>query len=159
MIPRSLVLFVFWIALWGEFSVANVVSGVVSVGLVTWLFAERTGPTYSLRPWAAAQLLLFVAWSLVTSSVRVAIAVLVPSHARTVATVQKVRLERGSVFVGSIVANAITLTPGTMTLALEPATLELSVHVLGEVSHEKFTADVLDLERRVAAAFKEKARQ
>ena len=159
MIPRSLVLFVFWIALWGEFSVANVASGVVTVGLVTWLFAERTGPTYSLRPWAAAQLLLFVAWSLITSSVRVAMAVLAPNHARTIATVQKVGLERGSVFVGSIVANAITLTPGTMTLELDPTSLELSVHVLGEVSHEKFTADVLDLERRVAAAFRERADQ
>jgi len=159
MIPRSLVLLVFWIALWGEFSVVNVASGVVTVGLATWLFAERTGPTYLLRPWAAVQLLLFVAWSLITSSVRVAMAVLAPNHERTVASVQKVRLERGSVFIGSIVANAITLTPGTMTLELDSTSLELSVHVLGEVSHEKFTADVLDLERRVAAAFREKARQ
>jgi len=91
--------------------------------------------------------------------VRVAMAVLAPNHERTVASVQKVRLERGSVFIGSIVANAITLTPGTMTLELDSTSLELSVHVLGEVSHEKFTADVLDLERRVAAAFREKARQ
>ena len=123
------------------------------------MFAERSGTTYQVRPLNAVRLITFVAYSLVTSSARVAWAVVFPTPERTTTSVQTVKLQRGSVFVGAIVANAITLTPGTMTLALEPATLELSVHVLGEVSHEKFTADVLDLERRVAAAFKEKVRQ
>jgi multicomponent Na+:H+ antiporter subunit E len=101
---------------------------------------------------------MFVAYSLVTSSLRVALAVLVPTRKRTHPSVQRVRLARGSKFYGAIVANAITLTPGTMTLELDPATLELSVHVLGEVDPTTFTADVLDLERRVAAAFKERVR-
>ena len=35
MIPRSLVLLVLWIALWGELSVANLISGVAAVAAVT----------------------------------------------------------------------------------------------------------------------------
>lgn len=158
MIARSLALLALWVALWGEVSVANVASGIVAVGLVTWLFAERSGPIYLLRPWGGLRLLMFVSYSLVTSSLRVALAVLSPTAKRTHPTVQRVRLARGSVFYGAIVANAITLTPGTMTLELDPELLELSVHVLGEVDPAKFAADVLDLERRVAAAFKERER-
>ena len=137
---------------------ANVASGIVAVALVTWLFAERSGPVYSLRLWGGFRLLMFVAYSLVTSSLKVALAVIAPTRKRTHPSVQRVNLARGSVFYGAIVANAITLTPGTMTLELDPATLELSVHVLGEVDPAKFAADVLDLERRVAAAFKERVR-
>lgn len=158
MIGRSLALLALWIALWGEVSVANVASGIIAVGLVTLLFAERSGLAYVLRPWGGLRLLMFVSYSLVTSSLRVALAVLSPTRKRTQPTVQRVRLARGSVFYGAIVANAITLTPGTMTLELDPQSLELSVHVLGEVDPAKFSADVLDLERRVAAAFKERVR-
>jgi len=157
-IGRSVALFALWVALWGEVSVANVASGIVAVALVTWLFAERSGPVYSLRLWGGFRLLMFVAYSLVTSSLKVALAVIAPTRKRTHPSVQRVNLARGSVFYGAIVANAITLTPGTMTLELDPATLELSVHVLGEVDPAKFAADVLDLERRVAAAFKERER-
>ena len=158
MIGRSVALFALWVALWGEVSVANVASGIVAVALVTWLFAERSGPVYSLRLWGGFRLLMFVAYSLVTSSLKVALAVIATTRKRTHPSVQRVNLARGSVFYGAIVANAITLTPGTMTLELDPATLELSVHVLGEVDPAKFAADVLDLERRVAAAFKERVR-
>jgi multicomponent Na+:H+ antiporter subunit E len=157
MIPRSLALLVLWIALWGELSVANVLTGIAVVALVSWMFAERTHATYQVRPLNAIRLVSFVAWGLVTSSARVVWAVLFPTPERTITSVQRVRLERGSVFVGAIVANAITLTPGTMTLELDAETLELQVHVLGTVEPEQFQAGVLDLERRVAAAVRERS--
>jgi len=157
-IGRSVALLALWVAMWGELSVANVASGVVAVALVTWLLAERSGPTYRLRALGGLRLLIFVAYSLVISSLRVALAVVAPNRERTHPTVQRVKLQRGSVFYGAIVANAITLTPGTMTLELNEDTLELSVHVLGEVEPAKFAADVLDLERRVAEAFKQRSR-
>ncbi len=156
MIPRSLALLVLWIALWGDVSPANIMSGVVVVAIATWIFDERATATYQVRPWNALRLMLFVGKSLVTSSFRVVLAVLSPSPERTATSVQRVRLERGSVFVGAVVANAITLTPGTMTLELDPVNLELSVHVLGAVEPEQFRADVIDLERRVAEAVRER---
>lgn len=156
-IPRSLALLVLWIALWGELSVANVASGLVVVPLVSWLFAHGQPSRYSLRPWRSLVLLAFVAYSLVVSSMRVVLAVLRPDARRAATSVQRVQLQRGSVFVGSIVANAITLTPGTMTLELDRSTLRLDVHVLGEVDEAAFRDDVLKLERLVADAVREAA--
>jgi len=151
-VPRSLALFGFWILLWGEWSVANAASGIVAVLAVVWLFEHRQ-PRHVLRPLGALKLLGFVMWSLVTSSLRVAVAVVAPTPNRTTTSVQTVRLERGSIFVAAIVANAITLTPGTMTLDINRERVELSVHVLGSVEPEAFRADVLKLESLVAGAF------
>jgi len=67
-----------------------------------------------------------------------------------------VRLEGGSAFVASAVANAITLTPGTMSLDLDREALELTVHVLGAVESEAFRRDVLALERLLARAVSER---
>ena len=153
-VPRAVALFGFWILLWGEWSVANVVSGLVTVPLVSWLLGNEQPTRYSLRPWAALKLLGFVLYSLLTSSLRVALAVVSPTPTRTVTSVQNVRLEKGSVFVAAIVANAITLTPGTMTLDIDRQNIELSVHVLGEVDTQAFRAEVLRLERLVDDAFR-----
>jgi multisubunit Na+/H+ antiporter MnhE subunit len=154
-IPRSLLLFVLWILLWGELSVANVASGAVVVPLVTWLFVARTARRHLVRPWGALSLSAHVLVSLVTSSLQVVRAVLAPTPARTSTSVQTVALEGGSPFVASVVANLITLTPGTLTLDVDPGTLVLSVHVLGEVDPAGFRREVIDLERRVARAVRE----
>ncbi len=153
-IPRVVALFGFWILLWGEWSVANLLSGVVVVPLVSWLFAHRRQPQYVLRPWGALKLLWFVLFSLITSSLRVALAVVAPTPRRTVTSVQTVQLERGSAFIAAIVGNAITLTPGTMTLDVDRSAVSLSVHVLGEVDPDAFRAEVLKLERLVDEAFR-----
>jgi len=153
-VPRSLALFGFWILLWGEWSFANVMSGLVAVPLVSWMFGHERTSRYAVRPWGALKLIGFVLYSLVTSSLRVASAVLLPTPKRTTTSVQTVRLERGSVFVAAIVANAITLTPGTMTLDVDQQNVELSVHVLGEVDSRAFRAEVLKLERLVDDAFR-----
>lgn len=157
MIPRSFALLVLWVALWGELSAANVASGVAAVALVTWMFAEGAQTTYQVRPINSLRLILFVGFSLITSSARVVLAVLFPTPDRTETSVQTVCLQRGSVFVGAIVANAITLTPGTMSLDLDDQSLELRVHVLGVVDPEEFRKNVLDLERRVAEAVRERS--
>lgn len=152
MIPRSLALGAMWVALWGEISVANVVSAVLAVTLVSWLFAERSGTKYQVRLVGALRALVFVGWSLVTSSVRVVAAVLMPSPRRSATSVQKVQLAESSSFIAAIVANAITLTPGTMSLEYDPTTEVLSVHVLGEVEEQEFRRQVLHLEQLVAKA-------
>jgi multicomponent Na+:H+ antiporter subunit E len=141
-----------WVALWGELSVANVVSAVLVVVLVSWLFAERSGTTYRVRVVGAVRALSFVGWSLVSSSFRVVMAVLAPSPRRIATSIQKVRLAESSSFIAAIVANAITLTPGTMSLEYDSATEVLSVHVLGEVDEHEFRRQVLHLERLVANA-------
>jgi multicomponent Na+:H+ antiporter subunit E len=149
-------LLLLWIALWGEVSVANVLSGVLVVAIVSWLFAHDRPRRYVMRPVPALRLLLHVLVSLVGSSVRVVFAVLFPTRERIATSVQSVALQQGSVFVGAVVANAITLTPGTMSLDLDESTLVLSVHVLGLVDPDEFRRDVLQLENLVARAVRER---
>lgn len=156
MIPRWLVLVVLWVAMWGELTVANVATAAVVVPLVTWLFVRRGGSVHRLRPWGLLVAVVTVGWSLVTSSVRVALAVVAPSPARTTTSIQTVRLEGGSAFVASLVANAITLTPGTMSLDLDRESLDLTVHVLGTVEPAVFRGEVLALERTMARAIRER---
>jgi multicomponent Na+:H+ antiporter subunit E len=156
MIARSMALLLLWIALWGEVSVANVLSGVLVVAIVSWLFAHDRPRRYVMRPVPALRLLLHVLVSLVGSSVRVVFAVLFPTRERIATSVQSVALQQGSVFVGAVVANAITLTPGTMSLDLDESTLVLSVHVLGLVDPDEFRRDVLQLENLVARAVRER---
>ena len=156
MITRSMALLLLWIALWGEVSVANVLSGVLVVAIVSWLFAHDRPRRYVMRPVPALRLLLHVLVSLVGSSVRVVFAVLFPTRERIATSVQSVALQQGSVFVGAVVANAITLTPGTMSLDLDESTLVLSVHVLGLVDPDEFRRDVLQLEDLVARAVRER---
>ncbi|MFZ9919246.1 MAG: Na+/H+ antiporter subunit E [Ilumatobacteraceae bacterium] len=156
MITRSMALLLLWIALWGEVSVANVLSGVLVVAIVSWLFAHDRPRRYVMRPVPALRLLLHVLVSLVGSSVRVVFAVLFPTRERIATSVQSVALQQGSVFVGAVVANAITLTPGTMSLDLDESTLVLSVHVLGRVDPDEFRRDVLQLENLVARAVRER---
>lgn len=148
---RSLALLVLWIALLGELSVANVLSGVLLVALVSWLFVHDE-PQYTLRPLAALRLAAHVLVNLVSSSARVVLAVIAPTPQRSATSIQQVQLAQGSVFVGAIVSNAITLTPGTMSLDLDPSSLMLSVHVLGTIDEASFRADVLGLEQLVAKA-------
>ncbi|MGA0815636.1 MAG: Na+/H+ antiporter subunit E, partial [Ilumatobacteraceae bacterium] len=102
MITRSMALLLLWIALWGEVSVANVLSGVLVVAIVSWLFAHDRPRRYVMRPVPALRLLLHVLVSLVGSSVRVVFAVLFPTRERIATSVQSVALQQGSVFVGAV---------------------------------------------------------
>ena len=45
----SIALFVLWIAMMGEVSIVNVLSGLIVVALVNWLFVHDH-PRYVLRP-------------------------------------------------------------------------------------------------------------
>ena len=166
---------VVWLALWGEISVINVVSGVLVVAILSALFGA--GPRgHRLHPIALAKLLAVFVWRLVSSSVTVVAAVLAPTPARLRSGVVGVRLSQPSPLVATIVADAISLTPGTVTLetrydvdddddgdgdgddngdgdrestSMPPV---LYIHVLGLDDPDAIRADVLRLERLVVTA-------
>lgn len=151
--PRSLTLFILWLALWGEASVANVLSGAIVVSCVTWVFGRDEVRSYTVKPIPAVKLVGNVLVSLVGSSARVVRAVFSSDPLRVQTSIQEVQLRRGSVLVGAVVANSITLTPGTMTLDFKEETMTLVVHVLGYVDPSAFEDDILRLETLVADAF------
>jgi multicomponent Na+:H+ antiporter subunit E len=149
---KAIALLVIWMALWGEVSVANLVSGVVLVGLLAVLFPGTQGYGHRLRPLGALRLVRAVLWSLMVSTWRVALAVLRPTPDRVRAEVVSVPLITRSPLVAAVVANSITLTPGTMTVDVDLTELTIQVHVLGRVDHEEFRRSIVALEQLVIGA-------
>ncbi|MBU3701276.1 MAG: Na+/H+ antiporter subunit E [Acidimicrobiia bacterium] len=160
LLARAAALIFVWVALWGSPSVGNLLSGVVVVIIVFAVFPSGPGRTDErdmavVRPLAPFRFLGRFFMELVMSTISVAIAVIAPRR-RVREGVVKVRLRSSSPVIGTIVANAITLTPGTLTVDAETdrarGTL-LQVHVLGLDDPEGVRSTALDLERLAIAAF------
>jgi len=106
-----------WVALWGSISWANVIGGLaVAAGVVLFsrLDAASLRPTY-VRPHWAVWYVLVLAWQLLLSNIRLAVEIATPGDG-TYTSILAVPIRGGSDAIVNLVANSITLTPGTMTL-------------------------------------------
>lgn len=152
---------VVWLALWGEVSVINVASGVLVVAILALLFRPEPR-AHTLHPFALVRLLAVFVWRLVSSSATVVAAVLAPTPARLRSGVVGVALSHPSTLVTTIVADAISLTPGTLTLearypegddpSAPTAPAVLYIHVLGLSDPAAIREDVRRLEQLVVSA-------
>lgn len=145
MIRRLVVLallVVFWIALWEDLSLANVVGGTL-VGIVALVIAPMRPRTRGLvfRPVAAARLIAYFVWQLVVASMVVAWEVVTPRN-RINEAVVAVRLHYDHPFIITLVANSVSLIPGTLTLEARDDPPTLYVHVLHLKSVEAVRADL-----------------
>ena len=147
---------IMWILLWGDLNLANVLSGAVLAAALVALFppgATNDDPLV-IRPLAAAHLLVWFLRALVQTNVAVAKEVLLPAGRSTIRTaVVATPLQTRSGRMATIIANAITLTPGTLTIDARGRPAVLYVHVLAFDSEEATREEVADLERRVLRAF------
>lgn len=152
----SAFILVVWLALWGEISVVNVLSGVAVVVIVAVLFRRDEPSSHTLHPLGVIRLLAVFVWRLVSSSATVVLTVLAPSAERLRSGVVGVQLTHSSPLVAAIVSDAISLTPGTLTLdARYPAdggAPTLFIHVLGLTDPEEIRTDVHGLEALVLSA-------
>lgn len=144
---------VVWVLLFGEATPANVLGGLVVATAVMVLFPRRGLPArHRLAPWGCVLLLADLAVQLVVSSCRVALAVLRPTPERVRTQVVRVALSTDSELVGTVVADLITLTPGTLTLDVRHDPDRLIVHALGDDTPADIRASVHALEGRVLRA-------
>ena len=145
-----------WVFLWGGFSWANLVTGGLVAGAVLLAVPReaRSDEAPGFRPLAAVSLLFWFLWKLLAANLAVAIEVLrPPGRGRIRTAIVAVDLPGASPGVATAVANLITLTPGTLTLEVDPSTPTLYVHVLRLTDPDDVRADVRDIERRVVAAY------
>lgn len=122
-------LVVVWLALWGEVSLANLLSGVLAAAglLIAFPLGSRPAPVH-IRPLATARLAAAFAWALIVSTLEVALLVLRPGPAYQ--GVVAVPLRTRSSVVLFIVANITSLTPGTLTVDVDEPSATLFVHAL-----------------------------
>lgn len=149
---RILVLVAIWLALWSDVSAANIVGGfAVAFGIVTVFDTRATGHLI-IRPVHLARFAVYFAWKMVESTVVVARAVLSPRGAVHTGIVA-VPLRGCSDAVVTLIADAITLTPGTLTIEVRRDPPELFVHALDLRDVARVQSEVRTLEVLAIRAF------
>lgn len=144
-----------WCLLWRDFSIANLLSGVLLGVLVQVAFPlPPLVLPGRIRPLSVAVFLLTFAWDMLRASLDVSWQVLrwwrPPRSA-----VLEVDLDSGSDLVLTFVSLVVTLVPGSVVVEARRSTHTLFVHVLDAVDAdgvERAREHVLAVERRVVRA-------
>ncbi len=137
-----------WLVLWRDLSAANALSGLVTAIAVTAIFPGTHGepPRHTIRPHWLLAFLLYFHWKLLEANFVLAREIVTPrDHTRR--GIIAVPVEGASELVITLVANAITLTPGTLTLEARRDPAVLYVHVLHLYDDERVRRDVRALQR------------
>ena len=153
-LPTLVGLVLMWIALWGTPSLANLLTG-TAVALAVMLFADQIQPRplRHLHPAAALRYLRTFSKQLLVANWQVITAVLRPGDIRP--GILAMPLHHASDAVVTLVANSITLTPGTLTLGTDSrddATI-LYVHALDLTDVDGVREDICELEVLAVDAF------
>ena len=143
-----------WAAVSGDVSLINVAFGFVLGGICLALIRDqlRSGHHFRRILWAADLSVRFV-WELIKSSVNVAIIVLSPRRVLQPAIIAYPLDVRSDAEI-TLLANLITLTPGTLSIDVSEDTTTLYVHAIDAPD----TAAVIDdikssFEWRIARVF------
>lgn len=152
LLALHLVLTGLWVLVTGDPGGANTAVGLVlGYAVLWWLWPQEDDRRYFTKLPQAASFLVFIAWELVMSSLRVAYDVITPAANRAPAIVC-VPLDVESDAEITLLANLITLTPGTIALGLSDDRRHLLVHSMFAESDEQLRHEIKQgYERRVRA--------
>lgn len=154
-LPHVLWLTLVWVLLWGTFTPASFVGGVLVALLVTALFRlPVAADRLPLRPLRLLGLAGYLAVDLIVSGAQVTWQVL-RYGPRARGVILAVPLLSTSDRVVTIMANALTLSPGAMALQIDPDHDVWYVYALGprdRAGVDRARRRVLDMQRRVLAA-------
>lgn len=126
---RVLSLTTTWVALWSDISVANVLSGLVVAALIVMAFDTWRPGRPVVRPIAVTKFITYFTYQLAVSTLVVARTVITPRD-RIRSGIVAVPLSGCSDAVATLIADAISLTPGTLTLEVRRDPLTIYVHAL-----------------------------
>ena len=158
---RNLVLIawfvVLWSALWGSFTWANMLGGVaVAVGVLSLARLPETGlesrGTVRIRPLWALWFLIYFAVKVVQSNVMLAWEVVTPRNSIKPG-ILALDLRDCSDAMVTLIANALTLTPGSLTIEVRRSPTTIYVHVLHLHDPERVRAEMTALAKVAIRAF------
>ncbi|MGH9349318.1 MAG: Na+/H+ antiporter subunit E [Vicinamibacterales bacterium] len=149
-----LVLGIVWVGLTGVTTLPNLLAGyVLGWGVLTLLW-RRPGPGPHIRVWRIARLAVYFLWELILANLRVAWEVATPRFGMRPGVVG-VPLDARTDAEITILANLITLTPGTLSLDVSEDRHTLFVHVLHLGDRDAFVRSIKDgFERRLLEAMR-----
>lgn len=144
-----------WLALVGDVSVRSVLIGLlIAAGLVTFFRPTRSeGRRIAVRPVGVLRFAAFFVVQFIEANIQVALAVINPERVRYQRAIVAVPIAAANDVSVILLANAISLTPGTFIVEMrrEPATIY--VHVLQMPSVRETRLMILRLERYIVTAF------
>ena len=146
----NIILALIWVGITGEFSSANLVIGLV-LGYVILAFAMRDVKYFNHYASKVPKVIRFIGFfvrELVMSNLRVAYDVLTPTHYMRPAVIA-VPLEARTDGEITILANLISLTPGTLSLDVSSDRRVLYLHVMYLDDEQAVHASIKALEARV----------
>lgn len=126
-----------WWVLWGTWSLMSLVGGaLISTSLLLLFPLPPLDLAIRIRPWGVVVLVARFLWDVVVASLQVAAAVLRPRPDLRNAIV-KVPLHTDSDLVLVLVAELVSLVPGTVVVEVRRSTSTLYLHVLDLTSPEQ----------------------
>ena len=139
-----------WILLWGTFSAANVLSGLLVALVIILLLPLPVVPVEGrVHPLSLIRLILTVGYYLVLSSVQVAFLAVRPGPP-PLSAVLRAHLAVKSDLVLALAVNIFNLIPGSIVLEIDQTTRMLYMHVI-DVGSEACRQPVLPAGRRDGA--------
>ena len=143
-----------WVALTGQFTPMNLAVGFILGYAALWLLYRSAGPTlYFQKARLVLSFIPFFMWELIKANFRVAYEVVTPHHTMHPGVVA-VPLDATSDAEITLLANLITLTPGTLSLDVSTDRRVLYVHVMFVTDEESFRRQIKEgFERRVMEIF------
>jgi multicomponent Na+:H+ antiporter subunit E len=145
-----------WLALTGRVSMMSALVGLaISAALLAFFRPARDagGPAGTFRPWYALRFLAFFARRFLAANIEVALAVIRPERVRVARAVIAVPIVAASEATTILLANAMSLTPGTFMLDMQDDPPTMYVHLLQLRGVQAARLDVLEMERRILLAF------
>ena len=146
---------VVWVLLWGDLSLANLVSGFLLGLLIAWLFPLPPIAFHGrVRIWPCVKLVAILLFDLVRSSFVVAAQAFHFGHTLTNAVV-RVQLRTHSDLYLTLTSEICTLVPGSLVMEARPKESVLYLHVMDVRSDADIVAarrKVLQTEERVVRA-------
>jgi multicomponent Na+:H+ antiporter subunit E len=145
-----------WILLWGNVSVANILSGLAIAVIITLLLPLPPVPIEGrVHPISLLGLIGLVGWYLVQSSLQLAWLAVKPGPP-PLSAVLRAHMAIKSDLVLALAVNIINLTPGTIVLEIDQVRRMIYVHVIdvgSERAVNRFYRQITQIERRLVASF------
>ena len=151
----NILLALFWTAVTGFYNVLNFAFGFFLGAFALYLIREQTGATgYFSHARRIISLFALFLYELAISAIRVAMTVLRPNM-NLKPGIFAYRLQADRDFEITLLANLITLTPGTLSVDVSPDRKYLYIHAINCSDLEAMRNDIFNgFERRILEAFR-----
>ena len=152
MLTLNVFLAITWAAVSGELTVSNLLAGFLIGYGVLWLVNRPLRQTkYFAKVGQVSRFAVYFLWEMLVATLRVAIDIVTPQHLMRPA-ILAIPVSSESEAETTMLANVITLTPGTLSLDVSPDGKTLYVHVM-------YAQDVEAVRQSIQDGFGQKVRE